>query len=49
MGIDLNSRVIISESDMLDWYKKNRYSITNHEVNGTTDLYIHWKRDNMQN
>ena len=40
MGLDLNSKVIISERDMLDWYEKNRYSITNHEVNGTTDLYI---------
>lgn len=40
MGIDLNSRVIISESDMLDWYEKNRYSITNHEIIGTSDLYI---------
>ena len=40
MGIDLNSRVIISESDMLDWYRKNRYSITGNEIIGTSDLYI---------
>ena len=40
MGIDLNSRVIISESDMIDWYRKNRYSITGHEIFGTPDLYI---------
>ena len=40
MGIDLNSRVIISESDMLDWYEMNRYSITGHEIIGTSDLYI---------
>ena len=40
MGIDLNSRVIISESDMLDWYRKNRYSITGHEIIGTSDQYI---------
>lgn len=40
MGIDLNSRVIISESDMLVWYEKNWYSITGHEIIGTSDLYI---------
>lgn len=40
MGLNLNSKVIISERDMLDWYEKNRYSINGHEEIVTNDPYI---------
>lgn len=40
MGIGLNSTITVSESDMLDWYRKNQYSITDHQIIGTTDQYI---------
>lgn len=40
MGISLNSTITVSENDMLDWYRKNLYSITDHQITGTTDQYI---------
>lgn len=40
MGISLNSTMIVSESDMIDWYRKNQYSITGHQIFGTIDQYI---------
>ena len=39
MGINLNSAIIVSESDMLDWYRKNRYSVTGYEIIGNNDQY----------